>query len=127
MTLSVEKVNSPQEAPKAGRRLCRYTSLSDAQRQEVIADYLAGISLREITARYGIHRDTVLQICKKAGHSARRRGLTPEQAQEAAALYANGRQSLAAIGKHFGVSPTTIHRYLVMTGVEIRPRRGRAS
>ncbi|MBU3067324.1 hypothetical protein KO481_38110 [Nocardia sp. NEAU-G5] len=55
----------------------------------------------------------------------RRRGLFPDQTDEAIRLYRLG-WSLAQVGKHFAIDPATVLNRLRQCGVRTRDTHGRA-
>jgi lambda repressor-like predicted transcriptional regulator len=102
----------------------RARRLEPAQIAALIADYGAGMLVRDLAAKYGTHRVTVTDIVNRAGVELRFRGLTEKQVEEANQLYMSG-QSLAQVGRRLGFSPTTISNALKKNGVALRPRPGR--
>lgn len=99
--------------------------LSEARQAEAVAQYVSGAPVKEIANRFGVHRVTVSEICKRHGvefHSTTRR-VTKEQAEIAVCRCGEG-ASLTAIGKEFGLSPSTIWKRLVKVGVELRSPGG---
>jgi len=83
--------------------------------------YLAGSTVRQLAARFGINRTTVLEHLERLGipRRANQRKLTDEQVTEARRRYEEG-QSLAALGVRFGVHAETVRRELHRAGVAIR-------
>jgi len=123
-----------QNAPDAGTGgpsgrqalLQRQVHLSEAHQAEAVALYMSGVPVKEIAQRFGIHRVTVSEICKRHGVELRSttRRMTDEQAEIAARRYQEG-ASLAAIGKELDLNASTIWNRLIKAGVEMRPRRGK--
>jgi DNA-binding CsgD family transcriptional regulator len=99
--------------------------LKPSEVDTLVALYEAGASHRQLAARFGVHRETVLEHLKRRGVPGRpnRRKLSDEQVQAAARLYESG-LSLAQVGETFGVNAQTIRTHLSRAGVPIRPRRG---
>jgi hypothetical protein len=56
--------------------------------------------------QFGIDRKTVSNILHRRGVPMRRRGLSPDQIDEAIRLYSSG-WSLARVGEHLDVDPST--------------------
>ncbi len=73
---------------------------------------------------FGIARQTVGKILKHEGVTMRRRGLTPEQVDEAVRLYKAG-WSLTRISERMNVDPTTVLSRLRERGVRTRDPHGR--
>ena len=78
-----------------------------------------------ICSKFNISRATVHQIWRSRGLPPRQRGLNEAQKDEAKILYLEGK-SLAALGKLFDVSPSTVRDCLLRQGqgVALRSRRG---
>lgn len=64
--------------------------LSDERMAELLADYAAGLNMRPLARKYGIHRVTVAAHLRRAGVELRYRGLSAEQVKEAAQRYREG-------------------------------------
>lgn len=99
------------------------THTSPDVRERVLEEYTAGVLVDEIAINYDISRDTINQIVHAAGAPLRFLGLRQEQVSEAAQRYEDG-ESLAALGRRFGVDPMTVRSYLLKAGVKIRARNG---
>jgi hypothetical protein len=78
----------------------------------------------ELGDRFGIERRTVSNILHRHGVPMRRRGLSPDQIDEAIQLYNLG-WSLARVGDHLGVAPTTVLTTLRERGVPTQDSHGR--
>ena len=76
-----------------------------------------------IAARLGVPRARLRCEFQASGITSKRTPLTEEQVEGAAELYRGG-LSLAAFGAEFGMTRTTIRRYLAEHGVTVRPRKG---
>jgi predicted HTH domain antitoxin len=110
-------------APK--RRIPGTAKQLDAgQVETLIAGYQAGATVYELGDRFSIDRRTVSQILHRHDVPMRRRGLSPEQTDEAVHLYEEG-WSLARIGEWMGVDPTTVLNRLRERGVRMRDVHGR--
>lgn len=84
---------------------------------------MGGDLIRDIASRHGVHRTTVIGHVTRSGLPRRsRHGWSDQELQTAADLYAT-RQSLAAIGEHFGIDPATVAKRLRRAGMPIRERR----
>ncbi|MET0234396.1 MAG: recombinase family protein, partial [Kibdelosporangium sp.] len=73
----------------------------------------------ELGDRFGIERRTVSNILQRHGVPMRRRGLSPNQADDAVHLYNLG-WSLARVGQHLGVAHTTVLTTLRERGIPTR-------
>ena len=84
----------------------------DAASIDALVDgYLAGQTVYELAAEFGIERRTVSAHLHRRGVPMRRRGLSLAQKEEAFALRDRG-WSLARIGARFDVSPGTVRAHL---------------
>ncbi|MEU9686766.1 MULTISPECIES: helix-turn-helix domain-containing protein [Amycolatopsis japonica group] len=64
--------------------------LDTVQTQALINGYLEGATTSELGAQFGINRRTVRKILHRNGVQMRRRGLSPEQVDEATHPYKLG-------------------------------------
>jgi DNA invertase Pin-like site-specific DNA recombinase len=100
------------------------TRLAAAQVEQLVAEYQAGTTTRELAERYGINRVTVFEHLKRAGVPRRRpRKLRLVEIAKVVRLYVEG-QSVEAVAQELRVGATTVRRVLQREGVELR-RRGR--
>lgn len=83
----------------------------------------AGARQCDLAQQFGLNRKTVPLLLKRAGVTPRPRGLSEEQVEIAARLYATGR-SLAAIGQVLERNPSTIRNALLARGFTLRPGQG---
>jgi lambda repressor-like predicted transcriptional regulator len=89
---------------------------------QLVEQYKAGATERELSARLGIHRSTVAAHLERAGVPTRRgRGLQPDEINDAARLYADGWSALR-LSRKYGVSDHTLTAALRKAGVAISPR-----
>lgn len=102
----------------------RVRRLDDGQVRELIAGYEGGATVYELGARFGIERRTVSDILHRHEVPMRRKGLSAEQADDAIHLYNLG-WSLARVGQHLGVDPTTVLAKLRERGIPTRDVHGR--
>ncbi|WP_433622944.1 hypothetical protein [Nocardia sp. CA-120079] len=93
--------------------------------QMLIHDYVAGATTYELSNRLGVDRRTISAILHRHDVPIRRRGLSPDQTDEAIRLYRLG-WSLVRVGQHFAVDPTTVLNRLRQRGVRTRDTHGRA-
>jgi hypothetical protein len=113
-------VQSPRDRPKP-----RWARQLDAdQVQAIIRDYVAGATTYELGARFGIDRRTVSAILHRHGVNMRRRGLYPDQIDDAIHFYDSG-WSLARIGVYLNADPTTVLSRLRERGIPTRDTHGR--
>nr|WP_241832801.1 hypothetical protein [Amycolatopsis sp. CB00013] len=106
------------------RRLGTARRLSEAEVADLIEGYLAGVPVAQLGRRFGIDRRTVSQILRRRGVSIRKRGLLPEQVDDAVWLYEEG-WSLARIGTRFDTTADTVRARLLERGLRMRDAQGR--
>lgn len=111
----------PVDRPKPGRA----RQLDTDQTQALIQGYLAGATTYELGARFGIDRRTVSNILHRHGVQMRRRGLSPDEVDDAIHLYKLG-WSLARVGEHLNVDHTTVLTKLRERGIPTRDSHGRS-
>lgn len=99
------------------------TRLDDEAVTALVAAKEAGATIDHLAAQFQINRKTVLRHLRRAGFPRRSAALDHTQIGEAALLYGRG-ESLATIGRHFGVDGGTVASALRKHGVKLRPRRG---
>jgi hypothetical protein len=110
----------PERAPYQPKALRR--RLGENALNQMIADYQAGWTARQLADRYGIAKTSVQNHLHLAGVEVRgRNSLPPEQITHAAALYATG-LSLDVVGAVLGVSGSTVYRYFDLAGLPVRRR-----
>jgi lambda repressor-like predicted transcriptional regulator len=80
--------------------------LSEADAYKLVAAYRQGAGVKELAKHFGIHRDTVSEVLKRAGVVRRTVGLSTPDITTAAELYRAG-WSLVRLGEKFGVDGTT--------------------
>ena len=98
--------------------------LKPAEIDDLVAAYLAGDLVRDIAARHGVNRTTVISHITRRDVPRRSEiGWTQSELRAAEAMYARG-SSLATVGTHFGIDASTVANRFRRAGVPIRPRRG---
>ncbi|WP_454150854.1 helix-turn-helix domain-containing protein [Microbacterium lacticum] len=97
------------------------TRLAPERRAALVADYEAGMPVRAIAAKYGVHRGTIPTLVLRAGASLRTPGLDDAGRARASALYAGG-LTLQEVAERFDVDDTTVRSAVIEEGGDIRPR-----
>lgn len=92
---------------------------------ELVQAYVAGSTVKQLTARFRLDRTTVLAHLDRQGITRRPNGrkLSDEEVAEAARLYRDG-WSLRRLGQHLGVDDETVRQRLLKAGVQLRAQRG---
>jgi hypothetical protein len=93
--------------------------LGEAEVVELIVAYGQQKSIKELAAKYRIHRVTVTSLLRRSGVELRQVGLTDVQAAEACRLYPEG-WSLGRLAKRYDVNDMTVRRYLLLAEVVMR-------
>jgi lambda repressor-like predicted transcriptional regulator len=121
----ITEIEQP-ESPPPPRVLQKQHRLEAQQIAQLVAKYMTGASVRQLTRDFKIHRTTVLNHLEREGVPRRpnTRKLTDEQVAEAAELYEQG-WSMLRLGRHYEVDDETVRRTLKRSEVVLRPRRGR--
>ena len=102
----------------------RQQRLKTSEIDQLVESYLAGDLIRDIAARFGVSRTTVIGQVNRRGLPRRSdNGWSGTELRAAVDLYADG-HSLAVIGRRFGVDATTVANRFRRAGVPTRPRRG---
>jgi transposase-like protein len=86
---------------------------------ELVAAYRAGAMVKDLAARFGVHRMTVGQHLATRGVDTKPPGLHPTEVSVAAELYRAG-WPLARIAEKFDTTASTVHRRLTEVGVRMR-------
>ena len=92
---------------------------------ELVALYGEGLSIAEVSRKFGIYTRTAAAHLVRRSVPLRQRGLSAADTPEAMRLYEGG-LTLVEVGLKFGVSQQAVRRAMAAEGVEIRPR-GRRS
>ncbi|MDN6024989.1 MAG: helix-turn-helix domain-containing protein [Bifidobacterium mongoliense] len=94
--------------------------MSFPNRAKVVADYRRGDAVKDIAARYSIHRSTVTEVLSRAEVPARRYGLPEPVRKEAAQLYTQG-LGIRTVADRLGISYAGARAGIVGYGVALRP------
>ena len=104
------------------------TRLTPERRIELVADYLAGMPVRAIAAKYGVHRSTVPAMVRREGAKVRVAGLDADRCARASSLYASG-MTLMEVARLMKISDAAVRKAVRDLGGQVRARgrRSRAS
>ena len=99
--------------------------LDSSEVDQLVAEYLAGRTLRELAGILGVHHRTIAGHLEQRGAKRRAnpRKMSTLDVLAAARRYETG-DSLATVAQTFNVDTATSRRELPRAGVAIRPRRG---
>ncbi len=97
------------------------TRLTPERLAALVSDYEAGMPVRVIAGRYGVHRGTVPSFVRRAGALLRTPELSDKDRLRAVVLYANG-LTLKKVAERFDVDEKTVRNAVAESGGEIRPR-----
>jgi len=97
------------------------TRLTPERRAELVEDYEAGMPVRAIAAKYGVHRGTIPTFVLRAGAPFRTPGLDDAGRARAIALYAEG-LTLQEVAERLDVDDKTVRNAVIAEGGRIRPR-----
>lgn len=120
----ITEIEQPQHDPAITLKQIQ-RRLKDDQILDLVAKYVDGASVRQLTRDFRIDRTTVLAHLKRQGVPRRpnTRKLSDEQVAEAAELYQQG-WSLLGLGKHYGADDETVRRTLRRANIRLRRRKG---
>lgn len=99
------------------------TRLTPDQIAELVAEYQAGFSVREVAERWLVVRQTVSAHLRRAGVELRSPAVH-DHVDEAVTLYEVG-WSLARLGGRYDCDPETVRVVLMRLGVRMRKPRER--
>ena len=99
--------------------------LADEIIDQLVEDYVSGLSINALARQFGIHRTTVMTHLEARGVQRRQnvRKLSAAKVALASKRYESG-LSLASVAKEFGVNAATLTREFRASGIPIKPRRG---
>jgi hypothetical protein len=97
--------------------------MDEQTRLRIADEYRAGVSPPLIGSRYGISRNSVMDIVANLGVPRRRRNMQLDQVAEVVDLYQAG-WSLARIDERIDFDPTTIRNRLLAEGIAMRNSHG---
>ena len=95
------------------------TRLNASNRAELLAEYAAGMPVRELAARFGVHRSTVWEAAAATGIERGKTELSDEVCQQANRLYSKG-ISLTRVAMRLGISYLTVRSAVIAGGGTIR-------
>ena len=114
-------VRTDSRGPVVRNSLQSQTRLSFPNQTQVVVDYLDGIPVKEIAARFHIHRETVHKINRRAGVSPRPRGFPDSIRREAARLYSEG-LTIEQVAETLNIGREATRTGILACGVTLRPR-----
>lgn len=107
----------PQPEPAPPHKLSR--RLAPEVLEQLVADYQAGASCRQVAVRYGVSKASVMRLLGERGELRPQRVLDDALLDEAAVLYATG-LSLQTVGERLGVSASALCRLFRLRGIPTR-------
>lgn len=118
---SRELERSDSRGRVAKNRAQSQTRLRPSKRAELVADYEAGLPVKAIGEKYGVHRSTIPMVVRRAGVAVRAAGLDADQSVRASSLYKSG-MTLAQTARHLGIGDDAVRQAVLDEGGQIRPR-----
>ena len=97
------------------------TRLSASNRVALLAGYAEGVPVQELATRFKIHRATVREIARRAGHPSRALEHSEQLRAEAARLYRGG-LTLSQVADQLGIGDESVRSAVVAAGGTIRPK-----
>ncbi len=116
LKLAQEWADQPLTGPTPPPTSCRIAyQLQATEIDDLVVQYKAGATVRQLAAKFGVHRATVGKHLEARGVDTRQPLLSSEAVKEAGTI-------LEDLATRYHVSDTTIRRYLLLGGVKLRPR-----
>jgi DNA-directed RNA polymerase specialized sigma24 family protein len=103
-----------------GRQRQAQRRLTAEQVQQLVAAYEGGDSIKELAARWGLHRTTVATQLRLAGVQIRRRQGLPDTLLDEAIRRYNDGWSCQRLADRYGCNATTVWKVLQQAGVKLR-------
>lgn len=98
------------------------TRLSASNREELLVGYAeGGVPVQELARRFNVHRATVREIARRAGHPSRAPEHSQQLREEAARLYAEG-FTLSQVAVQLEISDEAVRSAVITAGGSIRPK-----
>lgn len=97
------------------------TRLSASNREELLVGYAEGVPVQELATRFNVHRATVREIARRAGHPSRAPEHSQQLRNEAARLYAAG-FTLSQVAAQLGIGDEAVRSAVLANGGTIRPK-----
>ena len=97
------------------------TRLNASNQAALLAAYAEGMPVRELSARFEVHRATINDMVSRAGAQVRKTGLPDPIREEAARLYAEG-LTLPEVAAQLGIGYKSARTGIIASNVPIRPR-----
>jgi len=93
--------------------------LTPEQVEQLVADYQVGASMKELAAKWQLHRTTVAAQLRRAGMQLRRRGISADQLPDVTRLYGEG-WSCQRLAERYDCDDETVRQVLKQAGVKLR-------
>jgi len=97
------------------------TRLSASNRETLLAGYTEGVPVRELAERFNIHRSTVREIARRAGHPSRAPEHSKQLRAEAARLYVEG-LTLSRVADQLEMGDEAVRSTVLNHGGTFRPK-----
>lgn len=94
--------------------------LTDVEKAELARDYVRGMTVYELAAKYAVQRQTVSAHLKRLGVAMRQQGLSEVHVDRAVELYEQERLTLKQVGAKLGADAGTVRLALIRRGVKMR-------
>lgn len=95
--------------------------LSQEVREQLLADYQAGISAKQLASRYQLSRSSIRVVLRESGLPQRYQAMTEAETDQAVELYSAG-STIAEVAAVLGRPCSTIQTALARRGVTRRSR-----
>jgi transposase-like protein len=111
----------PEGTPEVKvRTIRRAKQLRDDQVDQLVELYHGGATVKDLTARFEVHRDTIGRALNRRGVVRRERGIPKDRVSSVITAYRAG-SSLDMIARELGVATNTVAASLRRAGEILRP------
>lgn len=93
--------------------------LTAEQIEQLVTEYQAGASMKELATRWSMHRTSVAARLRQAGVELRRQGIPADQLAEAVRMYIDG-SSCQRLAELYECDDETVRQALKRAGVRMR-------
>lgn len=107
--------------PVAKNPVQSQTRLRSTRQAELIADYVAGMPVKAISEKYGVHRGTIPDVVRRGGGAVRVAGLDADERVRASSLYESG-MTLVQVARRMDIGDEAVRQAVLDEGGQIRPR-----
>ncbi|KTS70346.1 hypothetical protein NS206_00300 [Microbacterium testaceum] len=87
----------------------------------MVADYEAGMPVKAISEKYGVHRGTIPALVRRTGVAVRAARLDADERARVSSLYESG-MTLVQVARQVGISDEAVRQAVLDHGGQIRSK-----